>query len=264
MFLYKVENHQLAESLLKTIKSDTKDWQMVSLKLHIRDQDLLDKLAQHLIGIYQSQTGMLVKVSDYKIIYFVKVSEATSQMSLNAKLEKELKGFNLSVTSQNASLTVLDHFEKKYIGENANHENPLYLDRLGRRENKVLIIDDDMFVRKVIAAGFSNVADVIEVDESQNSGATFKSVNPDITFVDIHMPVKNGFDVCLDLLEIDPDAYIVMVSSDASIDNLTKSISSGGDGFLAKPIRKEKLLRHADRCVTFSADGAIESFTVSS
>lgn len=256
MFVHTSENRQQTEGLFNTIETDLSNWQMISMRLYRRDGDLLDKLSSHLVGLYQGHTGVIFKVSDYKIIYFIRLGPVENHIALNSSLEKDLRGYELMVNSQKVTMDILKLHKNYVTQENAHPENEMYLQRLKRTENSVLIIDDDLFIRKVLCAGFEEYASVIDTAVSEDAVKLYKQENPDIVFIDIHMPGTGGFDMCQKILELDPDAYAILASSNSSIQNVTEAVSCGSVGFLAKPIRKEKLVEHARRCITFSINNS--------
>ena len=74
--------------------------------------------------------------------------------------------------------------------------------------------------------------------------------NPDILFLDIHMPGRTGLDLINEILEIDPDAYIIILSADSSADNVVKAINKGAIGFLSKPPAKDRMQQYINQCIT--------------
>ncbi|PCI01233.1 MAG: hypothetical protein COB76_01850 [Alphaproteobacteria bacterium] len=51
-------------------------------------------------------------------------------------------------------------------------------------------------------------------------------------------------------MEIDPKAYVVMLSADAAQDRIVTCMKNGAKGFIAKPFRGEKLYDYIRKCPT--------------
>ncbi|GEM_PF-5001267 len=254
MFIFDVEQRQDAQAVFQTIEAGLRDWEMMSFRMYRRDADMLQKLADHLLAKYQKDSGMIVKISDYKIVCFMRTFGGQNHAAAIRRIEKDLGGYEAQLSSERITIDKLKKFSELHLRQSAPHENEMYLERMQRDANKVLIIDDDLFVRKVIKSGFAPYAEVLDFDESPDILDNIKAFNPDIIFIDIHMPGRNGFEITETVIDFDPDAYIILGSSDASVDNVLKTLAFGASGFLAKPIRKNKLLEHAKRCITFKIE----------
>jgi CheY-like chemotaxis protein len=63
----------------------------------------------------------------------------------------------------------------------------------------------------------------------------------DIVFLDVHMPDMTGIDALKAIKAIRRDAYIVMVTSDASIDTVRDARALGADDYLLKPVQQPNL-----------------------
>lgn len=116
--------------------------------------------------------------------------------------------------------------------------------------NRIMIVDDDMFVRKVIRAVIADLADVDEVADGADVVETYKRVMPDLVFLDVHLPHKMGTDILREIKEIDQDAHIVMVSADSCPTNVLASKELGIHGFLTKPFPRDRIIKHLHECPT--------------
>ncbi|MEO0406626.1 MAG: response regulator, partial [Cyanobacteria bacterium P01_A01_bin.135] len=67
---------------------------------------------------------------------------------------------------------------------------------------------------------------------------------PDIIFLDVLMPMVNGYEVCAQIRQISAfkDTPIVIVTSSDGIVDRVRANLVGASGFLAKPITTEKVL----------------------
>lgn len=81
---------------------------------------------------------------------------------------------------------------------------------------KVLIVDDEELVRQAIAKIVSSIEN-FEVEFFAKNGQEAldicKNERVDIVFMDIMMPIKDGIAASREILEINPDISIYIVSS---------------------------------------------------
>ena len=80
---------------------------------------------------------------------------------------------------------------------------------------RVIVVDDYQPIRDMVCAILSSIGcEVIGTAENGKKGlALFHEVRPDLTFMDIEMPVMNGLDALKGILKTDSDAIVVMLTS---------------------------------------------------
>lgn len=104
-------------------------------------------------------------------------------------------------------------------------------------KNRVLIIDDSVFMRKIIANilvknGYKIVG---EASNGREGFQKFKDLKPDIAILDITMPDVDGITCLKSIKSIFPDACIVMCSAMGQKPLIVESIKSGAKDFITKP-----------------------------
>lgn len=122
--------------------------------------------------------------------------------------------------------------------------------RAHNTQNTILVVDDDMFVRHVIRQTLRDVAVIIEAEDGQSAMDIYKENIPDLVFLDIHLPHRSGLEILADIMAFDADAYVVMLSADSSVDNVSKTRDQGIQGFLTKPFSRERIISHLHKCPT--------------
>lgn len=65
--------------------------------------------------------------------------------------------------------------------------------------------------------------------------------NPDLVLLDIHLPVKDGFDVCKEARLFYNNPILMMTASDDELDEVL-GLEIGADDYITKPIRPRALL----------------------
>jgi CheY-like chemotaxis protein len=111
----------------------------------------------------------------------------------------------------------------------------------------VLIVDDDQFIRKLIATTLEDVAafDLHEAADGVEALEVARRTRPTLVFLDVDMPRLNGIETCRQLRADDEsgDVTIVMLTA-ASGDNVeSEAEQAGADLFLTKPFSPLDLLR---------------------
>ena len=81
---------------------------------------------------------------------------------------------------------------------------------------KILVIDDSPFARQVIKdhIGEGQGHKISEAGNGKEGLEKFKEVCPDVTFLDIHMPVMGGAECLKNILEVDSKAKVVLLTGD--------------------------------------------------
>ncbi len=115
----------------------------------------------------------------------------------------------------------------------------------------VLIVDDEPIIRSWIRTAVTNIGcEVIgEVAEGMQAVHRHGKQKPDITFLDIDMPDKNGLDALEEILAGRPDAFVVMVSAHSTFENVQVAIERGARGFIVKPFSISKFQMLVDKFV---------------
>ncbi len=104
---------------------------------------------------------------------------------------------------------------------------------------KILISDDSILARKQLKDIINSIgegAEFIDAANGQEAIDKYKENTPDITFLDIVMPVKDGIEAVKGIMEINKDAQIIIVSSVGTQSQLKAALEAGAKDFIQKPI----------------------------
>ncbi len=115
----------------------------------------------------------------------------------------------------------------------------------------VLVVDDDPFIRKLIATTLEDVAEfeLHEAADGLEAIEVARQAQPSLVFLDVDMPSLNGIDACRRLRE-DPttsETTIVMLTAAHGDSVERRAEEAGADLFLTKPFSPLDLLRLVDR-----------------
>lgn len=108
---------------------------------------------------------------------------------------------------------------------------------------KVLIVDDSEIIREAIQEwiGKFNLEIAGHAGNGKDAVKMFTSLQPDIVTLDITMPEMDGLTAMEEMIKINPDAKIVIISALAAKDVALSAIDKGAMSFLVKPFTKEEL-----------------------
>ena len=109
---------------------------------------------------------------------------------------------------------------------------------------KILICDDSVLARKQLMDAVKEIADGAIFLEGRNGTEAielYKKEKPDIVFMDIVMPEKDGNEALSEIMAFDQDAVIIIVSSVGTQDQLKKAIQLGAKDFIQKPFEKNQI-----------------------
>ncbi|MGM0379255.1 MAG: response regulator [Bacillota bacterium] len=114
---------------------------------------------------------------------------------------------------------------------------------------KVLVVDDAMFMRKMISdiLKTSDYEVVAEASDGKEAYVKYKNNEPDLVTMDITMSPVNGIDGVKKIMSDYPDAKILMVSAMGQQQMVVDAINAGAKGFIVKPFDKEKVLKEISK-----------------
>ena len=119
------------------------------------------------------------------------------------------------------------------------------------KDLKILICDDSMLARKNLIATLKKcgIEEVVQVSDGQAAIDTYKAEHPDIVFLDVVMPIKDGITALKEIIEFDSDAVAIMVSSVGTQMHIREAVKVGARDFLQKPATLEQITSVIDRVV---------------
>lgn len=107
---------------------------------------------------------------------------------------------------------------------------------------KALIVDDAMFMRRVIIDTLKEFnVEAIEAANGKEAINKYQEHNPDIVTLDITMPDMDGMTALKEIMKIDPNAKVIMCSAMGQKDFVIECVNNGAKNFIVKPFQKEKI-----------------------
>ncbi len=108
---------------------------------------------------------------------------------------------------------------------------------------KILIVDDSPFSIKIMKSCIpkDNDYEIHDASDGRMAIEKYKEVRPDLTFLDLTMPVMNGYQALEEIIKIDPRAMVIIVTADVQIKAIEKAHELGAFAVVKKPPAKESI-----------------------
>ncbi|QNJ96759.1 sigma-54-dependent transcriptional regulator [Constantimarinum furrinae] len=110
---------------------------------------------------------------------------------------------------------------------------------------KILIIEDEAAIRRVLVKILSEESDTYEVSEAEDGLAgidLIKKDDFDLVLCDIKMPKMDGVEVLEALKKLKPETPIVMISGHGDLDTAVNTMRLGAFDYISKPPDLNRLL----------------------
>lgn len=110
---------------------------------------------------------------------------------------------------------------------------------------KVILVEDNFFLKKALEEKLSNFSDIVIKDTAQNGEDAIaileKNHVVDLILMDIEMPVMNGIKATEIIKSKYPQIKIIMITVFDNDENVFAAIKAGADGYLLKETKAEKI-----------------------
>jgi two-component system chemotaxis response regulator CheY len=112
-------------------------------------------------------------------------------------------------------------------------------------EEKILIVDDAMFMRYTIKKALSNGGyyNFVEAADVAEAVEYYQNEKPNLVTMDITMPGKDGIEGLKEIIKLDPAAKVMMVSAAGQKPKVIEALKSGAKHFVVKPFKEEEILK---------------------
>jgi len=114
---------------------------------------------------------------------------------------------------------------------------------------KILIVDDAKFMRKTLRGLLTeNNHEVVgEAADGLEAVSKFRDTHPDLVFMDITMPHKDGLAALKEIIGMDPDAKVIMCSAMGQQRIVMQAIELGAKDFITKPFEDVRVIETVER-----------------
>ena len=115
----------------------------------------------------------------------------------------------------------------------------------------VLVADDIGGSRQLLGSLLRRLAPGVRIAEVADGACVtelHRSLLPDITFLDIGLPNKNGLEVLREIRALDTRAFVVIVSGQGRGETIAEALALRVDGYVVKPYSPRRIEEALARC----------------
>ena len=113
---------------------------------------------------------------------------------------------------------------------------------------RILVCDDEPFILKALTFIVRKEGHtVLEARNGEEAVAKIRAEKPDLVFLDLMMPKKNGYEVCR-TIKHDwglADTTVILLTAKGQVDDRQAGLAAGADDYVTKPFDPDDLLARA-------------------
>ncbi len=118
------------------------------------------------------------------------------------------------------------------------------------KKGSVLICDDEEIMRDVLETILSGAGYKVDLAKTgEEAVEAYAQKTYDVVLMDVSMPGMGGLTALQELIRIDPNAYVLMVTAYATFDTAISAWEKGAEGCIRKPFQNEQTLALGRRLI---------------
>ena len=108
---------------------------------------------------------------------------------------------------------------------------------------KLLIVDDSPISRKMLRSCIpkDRELEIVEAHDGLDGLEKYKEHQPDVTFMDLTMPVMDGVQSLTEILKVNQKAIVIVCTADVQMKSIAQVLEIGAHHVVKKPATKEKI-----------------------
>ncbi|MFW5786701.1 MAG: response regulator [Halanaerobiales bacterium] len=116
----------------------------------------------------------------------------------------------------------------------------------------ILIVDDAAFMRinlkNILEKAGHEIAG--EAENGRDAIEKYKELEPELVTMDITMPEMDGIDAVKEIMDINPEANIIMCSAMGQQSMVVDAIEAGAKDFIVKPFEDDRVLEAVEKILS--------------
>lgn len=245
-----IDNLKLEEQQAYLIRPSftAPDFLALDVRLTDFEQGSIVSLARQIeLATAHVEGALLIEGVDHMVILAMGLS-ARDISDLCAGFRCEIYALELATEP----LTNLSRMLERAAGRNPEmRKSTLYKSRADRDKNITLIIDDDAFLCATIQSKLKQFGECVVAGTVDAGVEAYVKHSPDCVFLDLHLAGDSGLKALESILTYDPNAYVVMLTSDSSASQAIAAKKRGAKSFVSKPAVFNRLEYELFRGPTF-------------
>jgi len=113
--------------------------------------------------------------------------------------------------------------------------------RRNRQRPAILLAEDQKFSRQLVASILGDEFDIHTAHNGLEALQLYENLAPDMTFLDINMPLLDGLTALTYISSIDPEAFVLILTASDAANDMDIANTCGAKGFITKPFNREKI-----------------------
>ncbi|MDP2206704.1 MAG: response regulator [Alphaproteobacteria bacterium] len=246
------------QALIDHIRTDTSGWKAVDVSIEGADKPDTQMISERIKTFFGDTEGAIFVCGSRKILTLGMLGEGIDFGTLKQQLAAHLPEYNCTINTGNITREGLEVIAIRLQVTDAGPSAPQPAEaaavsllglRMQRSKKVFFVVDDDLFMRSLLTKALAPYGEVVALDDGKDLLQTYREKNPDVVFLDIHLPCGSGVDLLEDIMHFDNTAGVVILSADRIKDNVLLAQARGARSFVAKPFTKEKIEEAMNKCL---------------
>jgi len=107
---------------------------------------------------------------------------------------------------------------------------------------RLLIAEDDKALSQFLGRGLESEGHRVHtVHDGAMAVAAFRDESPDLTILDLNLPVKDGETALAEMRELNPDLLVLVLTAQQEVDTRVRCLDGGADDLMTKPFSLSEL-----------------------
>ena len=227
------------------------------LHISIHSQELkVSELAQAISFQFPSQDTITLQLPETRELYLVTKNDTNQSLSaIDRSVYENFTREEVRATTNVFKESSIHEFERFMSASIAEEDrvSKISLRRLTRMTNTLLVLDDDSLVLKKAEEMLQVFGAVIAINDPDLLLERYEQYAPNVLFLDIHLPGSRGPELMEKIkTEVDPHAYVVMISSDSQLGTVQECLKKGAASYVVKPLHADLMYKSLLKAPTFN------------
>src|SRR5262245_61834923 len=127
-------------------------------------------------------------------------------------------------------------------------------------DQRVLVVDDDEYIRHLLASALRFAGFVVDTSEDGRTAIDrIGDFHPDLVLLDVMMPGLDGLEVCRRMRASGNETPVIFLTARDSSEDKVLGLTGGGDDYVTKPFDLDELVARINAVLKRTAAGDVPS-----